>query len=705
MQKRPRKIVQKKDSRQTIFTRFMLVVAFFILWIGGIGVRLVYLQVNQHEWLRAEAEDQRRNQVKTKQLRGTIYDRSERALAMSVNAKSLFADPSEIVDIDGTAKRVAAALKVRPQEIYKSLSDAKESGKRFVYLARRVDEETAQRINDALKDTDIRKYDEPRFTGLHWREEQKRSYPYKTLAAQIIGFSNNEDVGSAGIEQSHEELLHGAIIKKWQDRDRLGRVYEEYAPEDERAPPKDIVLTVSNSIQYKTEQALEEGVKFANAKSGMAVVLDPKTGEVLAMANYPTFDPNKFNEVSPEALTNRVVQSMYSPGSIFKLITYAAALEEKQIQPEGIIDCRAGFIEVAGHRFDDPHATKPMSYSEALAVSSNYAAIKTAMGLGKDKFYGYAMNFGFGKPTGIELPAEARGQLRSPEKWFGDSLASMSIGYEMNVTALQMASAYATIANDGVRVKPHVIKEIRHADGKVFAAHELEKTRVVGEETARDLRRMLEQVVLKGTAKRAQMIGYTSAGKTGTAWKYNAKLKRVDAGKYVSSFVGFAPAENPSVVIAVVMDEPQGGARDGGQVSAPVFRQIAEGILPELNVVPDKNFRQETLTAQNEDIPSEIEVAPVAGQGAEQASAENVPPKKEAKTALVEKTVLTEKVKETKKETAREKPKETKKETKPPASEKSEKDAAKQKTAIASPVKPKGDTKNKLSGERAKPKT
>ena len=212
-----------------------------------------------------------------------------------------------------------------------------------------------------------------------------------------------------------------------------------------------------------------------------------------------------------------------------------------------------------------------MSYGEALAVSSNVAAIKTGLGLGKEKFYGYARKFGFGQPVGIELPAEARGQFRSPENWFGDSLASMSIGYEVGVTALQMVSAYSTIANDGVNVKPHIIKEIRSADGKPVSITDAEKTPVVTAETARGLRGMLRQVVLKGTAKRAQLNGYTSAGKTGTAWKFNAKLKRVDAGKYVSSFIGMAPAENPSVVILVVMDEPSGGARDGGQVSAPVF--------------------------------------------------------------------------------------------------------------------------------------
>lgn len=692
MYERRQKTNRRKDTTQTIFTRFMLIVAFFILWIGGIGVRLVHLQVNQHEWLLGQALDQRRNQVKSKQLRGTIYDRSERALAMSVNAKSLFADPTEIEDVEATAKRVAAALKVKPNDILKDLTEAKEKGKRFVYLARKLDEDTAQKINETLKDVDLQKFDEPRFAGLHWREEQKRSYPHKTLAAQVVGFSNTEDVGQAGIEQSQEELLHGAVLKKWQDRDRLGRVYDESETEDEREPPKDIVLTLSNSIQYKTEQALEEGVKSANAKSGIAIVLDPKNGEILAMANYPTFDPNKFNEAAPEKLINRAVQSMYSPGSVFKLVTYGGALQEKLIRPDGLIDCSKGFIEVAGHRFDDPHATKTMSYGEALAVSSNYAAIKTALGLGKEKFYNYALGFGFGEPTGVELPAEARGQIRPPETWFGDSLASMAIGYELNVTALQAAMAYATIANDGQRIKPHIIKEIRYADGKVFQNREVEKTQIVRPEAARGLRQMLKQVVLKGTAKRAQLDGYTSAGKTGTAWKYDARIKRYNENKYVSSFIGFAPADDPSIVIAVVMDEPTGGARDGGQVSAPVFRRIAEQVLPELNVAPDTDIHQETLTAQTE-VPAEIEIAPTSTH--QIIEAENNSTKTFGKEAKSEKLKVSAAV-------------ESKKEKKSTLVE--EKDLPKQqrqKTAVINAEKPKGDVKNKSSGatKKAKPKT
>jgi cell division protein FtsI/penicillin-binding protein 2 len=669
---------------QTAFTRFMLIVAFLVLWIGGIGARLVYLQINQHATLRERALNQRRDKTKEKQLRGTIYDRSERALAMSLNVKSLYADPSEIEDPDAAAKEVARVLKVKPVELAARIKDAKTQNKRFVVLAAKIDEETVQRINESLENKELRKADLPRFAGLHWREEQKRSYPYNTLAAQVIGFANAEDVGSAGIEQSQEQNLRGAVIKGWQDRDRLGRVYDE-SEEEVREPPKDVVLTISHSIQYKTEQALAAGVKNANAKSGMAIVMNPQTGEILAMANYPTFDPNRYNEFAPEFFTNRAIHDIYSPGSVFKLITYSSAINEGVINPDGEVDCTQGFIEVAGHRFNDPHATKWMGYNEAFAVSSNVAAIKTAMSTGRENFYAYAQRFGFGQPTGVELPAEANGIFRAPKSWNGDSLASMSIGYEISVSALQMTTAYATIANNGVRVQPHIIKEIRQ-DGKVLSSTEAQKTQVVTADTARYLKRMMREVVVKGTGKRAQLNGYTSAGKTGTAWKYNAKLKKVDSGKYVSSFIGLAPLDNPSVVIAVVMDEPQGGARDGGQVSAPVFREIAEQILPELEVAPDANIRQETFTA--EEIPSEIDGnAPV--------SDEKVKPDAE-KSAKVEKS--DKKAVETVKPEI-EKPKEakdTKKENKPP-----DKKGAKTKTAALNF----GIPKNKSSGAREEEKT
>ncbi|MBK8147874.1 MAG: penicillin-binding protein 2 [Acidobacteria bacterium] len=631
----PRRGQRKKTSNpmQTIVTRFLIVVGFFGLWIGVIGVRLVQLQVNQHEELLGRATGQRRETVKEKQLRGTIYDRTNRALAMTVPVKSLYANPDEITDLDAASREIAKALKTNPSEIAKKLKDARGNKRKYVVLAPKLEDEAFQRVNQVLENKELRKSDLPKFEGLHWQEDQKRSYPYNTLAAQVLGFSNAEDVGSAGIEQSQERVLRGEVIKTSKDRDRLGRVYGE--TETERLePPRDVYLTLSHSIQYKAELALEKGVRNANAKSGMAVVLDPRNGEILAMANYPTFDPNRFREFTNEQFVNRAVHDSYSPGSVFKLVTYGAGINEGAINPDGIVDCGNGTLKIPGREIVDKHCVQRLNYVDAMAVSSNIAAMKTATAVGRDKFHFYAQRFGFGVPSGVELPAETGGILRAPNTWNGDSLASMSIGYEIGVSVLQMATAFATIANDGIRVQPHIIKEIKQADGSVVPAAEVSKTQVVTPETARVLKKMLRQVVLTGTGKRAQLSGYTSAGKTGTAWKYDAKLKKINQDKYVSSFIGFAPFENSGVVIAVVLDEPRVGARDGGQVAAPIFQEIAEQILPELNVAPDANIRPGVYTAA--EIPSEIE--PSTKDGKSRDSNEKTVAGKKEDTVKVTKT-------------------------------------------------------------------
>ena len=587
---------KKVNTRQQAFNRFMLIVAVLVLWIGGIGARLVYLQVNQHDWLKDRAENQRLEVKRSKMPRGTIYDRDGRVLAMSVTVKTLYADATQIDDVAVAAKSVAKAAGLNHKEVLKTLTDGKESERKFVPLVRGISEEKAQEINKALDTIGVKKADMPKFAGLHWRDEQTRSYPHESLAAHVIGFSNNDGVGQAGIEQSQNDLLYGAVIKRVQERDRLGRVYDEQVSEKE--PPKDVMLTLSSSIQYKTEAPLAKGVQTAGAKAGIAIVMDHKTGEILAMANYPTFDPNKLGSITSDNLMNRAVQSVYSPGSAFKLVTYSAALERHMFTPEQMIDKGNGTISVGGRVFKDHGSGGPVTYLKAMAQSSNVGAIKTALGVGKNDFAATVAKLGFGKVTGIELPAETKGIVRDPARWNGDSLASMAIGYEIGVSALQMATAFATIANDGVRVKPHIIKEIRQFDAKIGSTPEPEKEQVVSVDTARYMRKMLREVVVSGTAKRAAVDGYSIAGKTGTAWKFDEKTKKVSSAKYMSSFIGMAPADDPKVTIAVIIDEPKIGGRDGGQVAAPIFKEIAEQILPELNVKPD--ILSETMVAEND---------------------------------------------------------------------------------------------------------
>ncbi|HJS52262.1 MAG TPA: penicillin-binding protein 2 [Pyrinomonadaceae bacterium] len=584
----PNKRRRKKgfDSRQTAFLRYMLIVALLLVWIGGISARLVYLQVNQHEWLKSKASSQRIDVTQTKMPRGTIYDRNGRALAVSINVKTLFADAMQIDDVEKTAADVARVLNGNKEKIREQLYEAKDLEKRYVPLVKGLDEVAAQQMNAALETEGIRKADLPRYPGLYWREEQKRSYPHQSLAAHVIGFSNADGVGQAGIEQSQNDALYGAIIRKEQERDRLGRVYDERVTEKE--PPKDIALTISTSIQHRTEVALEKAAKASAARAAMAIVLDHKTGEILALANYPTFDPNKLEGINAENLSNRCIQGVYAPGSVFKLITYSTAMEKQLLTPESQIDSGDGTIEVGDHKFSDSHSIGRVDAIKAFAHSSNVCAIKTGMRVGKESFFGAIQKFGFGRPTGIELPAETAGIVRQPNRWNGDSLASMSIGYEIGVTALQMATSFATIANNGVRIRPHIIKEIKQSDQTKIYEAQPESVRVVSHQTAQNMRKLMSAVVTDGTGKRADLTGYTSAGKTGTAWKFDEKTKRVSGAKYVSSFIGFAPVDDPAVTIAIVMDEPKVGGRNGGQVSAPVFKEVAEGVLAEMRIPFDR---------------------------------------------------------------------------------------------------------------------
>jgi cell division protein FtsI (penicillin-binding protein 3) len=581
----------------------MFVVAFFVLWIGGISVRLVHLQVNQHEWLKGRATAARTDIKKEQMLRGSIIDRNNRTLAISLRVRTLYANPMEIEDLDGTVKALAGNLKINSKELLTQLKEAKEAGKRYVLVAKKLDDEIFLKLNKALDDPAVRKADLPNHAGLHWQDEQERNYPYETLAAQVIGFSNSEDSGKAGIEKSQDEVLRGAIIKTRQERDRLGRVYEETS--NEREAPGDVVLTVDTTLQFISERALETGVREAGAKGGTVIVMDPAAGDILAMANYPTFDPNMLLEATSQHRQNRAIEATYTPGSVFKAITYGSALEKKLISPDDMVDSGNGTIEVAKHKFTDSHAVGTVSYSQAMAHSSNVCAIKTSMRVGREDFFALVKKMGFGAKTGVELPAETAGLLRPLERWAGDSLASMSIGYEIGVTPLQMTSAFATIANNGIRVQPHIIKEIRPSNDQPRSVTQAEKTEVLSHASAQSLRKMLRQVVLTGTGRRAQLNGYTSAGKTGTAWKVDTARKTVDSSRYVSSFIGMAPADDPRIVIAVIMDEPKSGARDGGTVAAPVFQAIAQQILEEMKVPHDAPLSGPREVIASDTIPKE----------------------------------------------------------------------------------------------------
>ena len=448
---------------------------------------------------------------------------------------------------------------------------------------------------------------------MHALKEPKRRYPNGQLAAHVLGFVDTDEAGLAGVELYQNASLRGEAGRVYLEGDARRRAYESV--EAEARPPQSVVLTIDQTVQFLAERALQAAVERARAKSGTAVVLDPRTGEILALANAPTFDPNAPADAPAEVRRNDALQNIYEPGSTFKAVAFSAAIEEGLARPDEKIDCQMGSITVAGRVVHDHTAFGTLTLTEALAKSSNVAAIKLGLRVGDERMYDYITRFGFGARTGVELPGETAGLVRNVTRWQPSSMGSIAMGQEVGVTPLQMAAAFAALANDGVRVAPHLVREVRNADGSVARRAEPESHRVVSAETARTVRAMLESVTLKGTAKSAQLDGYTAAGKTGTAQKIDPKTRTYSATKHVASFVGFAPVESPSVVIIVVIDEPQ-GAYHGGDVAAPVFKEIAENVLPYLNVAPDVETeeRPSAPVASREAAPARGSEAPAGEQ-------------------------------------------------------------------------------------------
>ncbi|HEX8285078.1 MAG TPA: penicillin-binding protein [Pyrinomonadaceae bacterium] len=536
-----------------------------------IGARLAYLQTSQHEWLSKRARAQQLEVEPQAAARGLILDRQGRELARSIDVDSFYADPREVADVEAAASALAGALGADAGPLAARLKEGKEAKRGFVWLARRVEIERAGAVK-ALK-----------LKGVYSTEEQLRRYPNGALAAHVLGFVGLDAKGLAGVEQVYDASLTGESGRLVVDADAKRRAFESVGsdPRDGRT----LVLTIDQTVQYIVERELAAAMERTHAKSAAAVVLEPRTGEVLALANAPTFDPNDAGSVSVEARRNDALQNIYEPGSTFKIVPFTGALEEKLITPETRIDC-PGSISLPGRVVSD-HARGSLTATEALAKSSNVAAIKLGQKLGNDRLYEYIRRLGFGSKTGVELPGETAGLVRPVSKWQPGSIGSVPIGHEVGVTPVQMAAAYAAVANDGVRVAPHLVREVRDAEGKTVARAEPESRRVVSAETARVLRRMMEEVTLKGTARLAQLDGYTAAGKTGTAQKIDPRTRAYSQTKYVASFVGFAPIDNPAVVIIVVIDEAV-GLHQGGQVAAPVFSNIANQVLPYLDVTPDQ---------------------------------------------------------------------------------------------------------------------
>jgi cell division protein FtsI/penicillin-binding protein 2 len=560
-----------------------------VAWMLVIGARLVQLQVHQHEDLSARARNQQLGTIETSPTRGQVLDRQGRELARSIETESFFTDPRDIPNTDETARRIAAITGQDRAELANRLREAKASNKKFVWITRRLDVPTANKL-DVLE-----------LEGVYSRKEPKRYYPNDSLAAHVLGFVGSDEIGLSGVEQYYNEKIRGDSGKLFLELDRDRRAFESY--EVQPHPGQTVVLTIDQVIQYRTEQALSAAVQRTHAKSGTAIVMDPQTGEILALANAPSFDPNRPTSVSPESRSNGALQSIYEPGSTFKIVAYSAAIEKGLVKPEDKIDCQMGQITVAGRLIHDHHPFGVLTVADALAQSSNVGAIKLGLLVGNESMYEFMKRLGFGSRTGIDLAGESPGILRPLNRWQPSSIGSLAMGQEIGVTALQMASAYSVLANDGQWVKPHLVRELRSPDGNVLYQAKPEMRRALKPETVASLRTMLEGVTLRGTARKAQLDGYSAAGKTGTAQKIDPKTHAYSGTKYIGSFVGFAPVSNPAVVIIVVIDEPQ-GSYHGGDIAAPVFREIAEQILPDLSVLPDVELKPGTQLIAQTSLPS-----------------------------------------------------------------------------------------------------
>lgn len=550
--------------------RLYILGAILVFWCCAICLRLVYLQIFRYGDFVERAQHQQQRSVELSAKRGVIYDRSGHELAMSVAVDSVFAVPSEQTDLANAISLITHITHEDPHEILARC----EASKSFCWVARKTDADAAERIR-ALN-----------LRGIYFQKESRRFYPKRELAAQVLGYAGMDDKGLSGIERQFKQQLRGQpgriAISVDARRKDFGSVEKQPDPGD------NVVLTIDQQIQYIAERELDTAIKETHAEAGTIVVQNPRTGEILALANWPTFNPNIPKEITSKKLINHAVSNVYEPGSTFKLVTIAAALEEKLTRPDEVFDCQMGSIVVNGRRIHDWKPYGMLSVSDILAYSSDVGAIKIGLRLGNDRFYKYIRGFGFGTRTGIELPYETRGLAKAPADWSKVSIGAISMGQEIGVTPIQLSAMVSTIANDGVWLAPRIVAGVTPPQNspQTIAFHPAEERRVISTMTAAQMKQMLQGVVLHGTGKKAILEGYSSAGKSGTAQKIDPNTRTYSKTKLIASFAGFAPVNSPAITVVVVLDSPQ-GEHHGGMIGAPVFQRVAQPVLEYLHTPHD----------------------------------------------------------------------------------------------------------------------
>ncbi|HVG24245.1 MAG TPA: penicillin-binding transpeptidase domain-containing protein [Thermoanaerobaculia bacterium] len=552
--------------------RLLQVFALLAAWAIVVIARLAQVQLVRHDHYVARAQRQQERTVDLSPVRGSIVDTRGRVLAESIAAESIYADPQSITDRRAAAKALAAVpgIGISEREIEAKLR----GGGSFAWIARQLPLEVTG---------EVRKLKMP---GIYFIEAHRRTYPRTMLGANVIGYVGVDGDGLGGIEHSFARYLQGTPGKVTLLKDARRGVY--LVGGDGANRPKDgqhVVLTIDSVVQFIAERALKNAVEKHRASGGSVVVMEPETGDILAMASYPTFDPNHFRDFTPVAWKNRNVQDFYEPGSTFKIVTAAAGLEERLVTPSQFLDCGNGAITIGNitiHEHDG-HQYGMLSFEDVIVNSSNVGTVRVGLSLGQQRMYDWIRRFKFGERTGLPLPGESPGLVRRVTRWTPVSPASISIGQEIGVTPLQIVRAVSSVATGGLLVEPRIVKRVVNDDGRtIYEPQHGKPQRVMSEKTAAVLNEILKNVVTRGTGEKAALAEHVVAGKTGTAQKAIGRHGYVD-GRYVGSFAGYVPADQPRLAILVVIDEPR-GEHYGGQVAAPAFREIAEGALRYLNV-------------------------------------------------------------------------------------------------------------------------
>jgi cell division protein FtsI (penicillin-binding protein 3) len=544
-------------SEKILTRRVYSLVIVMVLWATVIFGRLFFLHVVHSADYKQRAEHQQQRTIEVSPPRGVIFDRNGDALAVSIKVDSAFAVPDEIQNLDATAKTISTLTGLSKHDLVEKL----QARRSFVWVKRKLNGTEASALRKA------------KLPGIYFQKEDMRYYPKRELAAHVLGYVDVDENGLGGLEYRYNSSIGGEAGRVQFMTDARGRSFNSI--EQPVSPGADLVTTIDQNIQYIVEKEIADAVEKTRAKGISIIVMDPKSGEILAMGNYPTFNPNQYTRYSPQSWINRAVSHTYEPGSTFKIVTAASAFEEGLADPAELIDCQNGVITVYGRVIHDWKRFGLLTVKQIMENSSDVGAIKLGLRVGDDRFADHISSLGFGKPTNIDLPGEERGLAKPASRWTKSSIGSIAMGQEIGVTPLQVVRMVSAVANGGILYQPYIVKKVQDPTKGILSQTEPHGERAISTETAAKLQDMLEGVVTDGTAKSGKLEGYTAAGKTGTAQKVDPQT-----GRY------FAPVTNPMISMIVMVDEPV-GAHHGGEVGAPIFKKVAEQVLRYMSVAPD----------------------------------------------------------------------------------------------------------------------